>query len=318
MTLRSICAIALPPAVEAARHAFDVRVTVDARDAQQVVAPERLALVHATDGARSNADDGNAAAAGLGDAREVGVHVAVIVSVQHELGAARSEDGRQRARIAQCPPRWRLAGERRMMNQHHANEPFRLELRQQLVQRVELRLANLAGGNERRRLDGRVEADERDGADAAHEGKPHGRPCIELGAEGVGAHVVGPQLDARIAAQRRIDVVVTRHDGHVMRRADLVQPCGRRLVLSGQPQVDEIAGDGDMIGLVRQHVGHDEIERRAVVRAAALALPIDVAEAALDVEMTQRNSRHRRKMHIRHVGKRDRFAHRGLGMVDRR
>ena len=129
--------------------------------------------------------------------------------------------------------------------------PFRLELRQQRIERGELRLADLAGGDERRRLDRRVEADERDRSDAAHEGKLRRRLDLELGAQRVGAHVVGPALDARIAAQRRIDVVVAGNDRHVVRRADLVQPGRRRLVLGRQAEIDEIAGDGDVVRLVR-------------------------------------------------------------------
>ena len=46
----------------------------------------------------------------------------------------------------------------------------------------------------------------------------------------------------------------------------------------------------------------------------ALALIVDVAEAAFEIEVAQRDARYRRKMHIRHVGKRNRFAHRRLGM----
>ncbi len=191
--------------------------------------------------------------------------------------------------------------------------PSASSLRQQRIERVELPLADLTRRHERGRFDRRVETDERDGADAAHERKLRRRRAGKLGAKLVGPHVVGPAPDADIAAQAGVDVMIARHDRHVLGRAHRVQPRLRRLVLHRQPEIDEIARDGDMIGLVRQQVRDDEIERGARMGAPALALPVEVAEAALNVEVAQSDAGQRRKMHIRHVGKRDRFAHAGLG-----
>ncbi len=71
---------------------------------------------------------------------------------------------------------------------------------------------------------------------------------------------------------------------------DVAQPRAGSLVFGGKSEVDEIAGDGNMIGLVGQHVADHEIEAVARVGATALALPIQIAEPTFDVEMAKRQA----------------------------
>ena len=66
-----------------------------------------------------------------------------------------------------------------------------------------------------------------------------------------------------------------------MRVAQRLQPQPRQLDLPVERQIDEIAGDGDVVGRVRLHVRDDRVDDGVVQEAAAVALPVDVAEHAL-------------------------------------
>jgi hypothetical protein len=70
---------------------------------------------------------------------------------------------------------------------------------------------------------------------------------------------------------------------------------------SRQRQVDEIAGDRDVIGRVRLDVVNDPLEHRGQVKAAALAMPVDEAAEPLAHELERVGPRQRRKMRIREM-----------------
>ena len=92
--------------VETARRALDARraAVAAARDAHEIVAPERLVLVPAPDRSRPGAEHGNATV----HAREIDVMVAVVMAVEHELGTAPREHAlearRRRAGRAAAAP----------------------------------------------------------------------------------------------------------------------------------------------------------------------------------------------------------------------
>jgi hypothetical protein len=51
--------------------------------------------------------------------------------------------------------------------------------------------------------------------------------------------------------------------------------------LRRERDIDEIAGDGHVVGLPAMKVAGDGVERIAAMKPTAAALPIDVAEEAL-------------------------------------
>ena len=75
------------------------------------------------------------------------------------------------ARIAQSASRRRLSGQRRMMDQHDADQALAPRGCKNLGECCNLALPQLAGRDERRRRHRRVQSDKRDRAEAAHEGK---------------------------------------------------------------------------------------------------------------------------------------------------
>ena len=85
--------------------------------------------------------------------------------------------------------------------------------------------------------------------------------------------------DRRLRAH--IGVVIARHECHVVRRAERLEPGARRRELVGERDVDEIAGDGDVVG--RCAFRSATIARSTSARwmAAPLAMPVDEAEPAL-------------------------------------
>ena len=149
-----------------------LRARVGAPDVKQIVAPQRLVLVHARGRARGHPDDRNVPF-GPG---EIHVAVAMVVTVQHQLGAVRSKDALQLGCIAQGPARRGLTGKGRMVDQHHSNEAFAVRALEQIGKRRHLLLPDTPRGDERRRFLGRVQANKRDGPNAAHERKAVGAP----------------------------------------------------------------------------------------------------------------------------------------------
>jgi hypothetical protein len=81
--------------------------------------------------------------------------------------------------------------------------------------------------------------------------------------------------------------VVAGDHRHAVGRAQILEPLARRLVFGGQAEIDQVAGDGDVVRPVRQHVGDNEIERRALVSVTAAALPVEAA-GRVSIQMAQR------------------------------
>ena len=93
-------------------------------------------------------------------------------------------------------------------------------------------------------------------------------------------------------------------------RTQSLEPRVRRLVLAGQPEIDEIAGDGDMVRPLRLEIGDHEIEAFAAMHARAAALPVEISQSAFDVEVAQGETAHRGQMDVRYLCKRERVGHR--------
>src|ERR1700730_3066782 len=173
--------------IEPTRRQLDVRGAVDARNAKEIVAAERLPFVCSRPRARGDANDVYLPVRPC----EIEMVVAMVVPVQDKLGAVFCEHALKLGRIAQSPSRRRLSGQRRMMDQHDADQALAPAGCKNLGKCCNLAGPKLAGGDERRRRHRRVQSDKRGRAEAAQEGKPRA-PGTILCAQCVAAHVVGP------------------------------------------------------------------------------------------------------------------------------
>ncbi len=82
----------------------------------------------------------------------------------------------------------------------------------------------------------------------------------------------------------------------------MMQPlCGADEFL-GQTEIDEIAGHGDVVGLLLDDIAGDEIEDLAPMHKFAPAMPIDVAEHALAQQLAALGLRHRAQMNVGQMG----------------
>ena len=108
-----------------------------------------------------------------------------------------------------------------------------------------------------------------------------------------------------LANAGHIGIVISRHQRNVVRRADAFQPFSRRGEFQRQRDVDEIAGDRDVAGMLRVHVGDEFVQHFAAMNGVALALPVHVADGALAGEVAQPRLRHRAEMRIGQVRKQE-------------
>ena len=116
----------------------------------------------------------------------------------------------------------------------------------------------------------------------------------------VAGHVVAPVLRRSVCHLPQVDVVIAGNDGDVLGAADGSEPVAGALILDRQRQIDEVAGDGDVVGRLRFQVARDLIENFAAMDMFALAVPIDEAEPALADELRQ--PRLQRHMQIGDMG----------------
>ena len=107
----------------------------------------------------------------------------------------------------------------------------------------------------------------------------------------------------------RVDVMISRNDRHAIWRAGTFQPLQGRIVFGRKSEIDEIAGDRDVIGAQRHCVGNEPVGHRALMHRPARPLPVEKPERTLGIPMTRRKTRHRRKMDIGKMGKRERCGH---------
>ena len=119
---------------------------------------------------------------------------------------------------------------------------------------------------------------------------------------GVAAEIISPCLDKAMPGGVDISVVIARNDCDAVRRADALQPFQRRRKLRLQREIDQVAGDRDLIRRLRLDVQHQRIEHVAAMEFPAIARPIEIAERALAGEFAQPQARQRRKMRIGQMG----------------
>ena len=93
-------------------------------------------------------------------------------------------------------------------------------------------------------------------------------------------------------------VVIAGNDRHPLRRPDAFEPPARRGEFRRQRQIHQIAGDGDVVGLLDMEVRHQLVEQFAAVDGVAIALPVGVAERALADQFVQARRRQWRQVRI--------------------
>ena len=193
-------------AVLAQRAQFDAEppAFVLALDMNQVVA--RAAVLAARRRrSRGDADHGHRPVRPV-DARHF---ASVIVAVQDELAADAADHRLEGGGIGQALEVL-LGGERRMVDQHDAAQPFAPEIGQNPLGRGDLRLAQCAGGEERRLGHAAGQADQRDRPAPAQ-----GREDMEAGRRRlvVARDVGAPEAEALGPCRGDIDIVVAGNDG---------------------------------------------------------------------------------------------------------
>ena len=82
----------------------------------------------------------------------------------------------------------------------------------------------------------------------------------------------------------------------------MMQPVGGAQELLGQAEIDQIAGHGDVVGLLFDDIAGDEIEDLAPMHVFPPAMPIDVAEHALRHQLAAPHARHRAQMDVGQMG----------------
>jgi hypothetical protein len=72
----------------------------------------------------------------------------------------------------------------------------------------------------------------------------------------------------------------------------MMQPFSGAEEFLGQPQIDEVPGDGNVVGLPLDEVAGQHVEHVAPMHELAPAMPIDVSEHTLAHEIAALGPRH--------------------------
>jgi len=215
------------------------------------------------------------------------------MAVQHQLGTGAAQHrGQCRPVGERLAPADRAFG-RRMMQGDDA-QPAGCGLgHEHLLEPLELGRAEPAASEQRRGRQGRVEADQRQGADAVHE-----RPAL------VAARPVGPMGEALRGRDRHQRVVVARHQAEGTAGRERTEPFGRLAKLGREREVGDVAGDDDVVDSRRTHVRGQGFEDLGAMQVATAA-PRQGAELALGKPLAQREPRLERKVQVGDVGQRE-------------
>ena len=239
--------------------------------------------------------------------RNPGQHVAMVVAVQDELGAVPRQHRLQRGGILQAAEALGLAraaadggsargGRRRRRPRRSSTAPRRAscaaprrpEATSGGVGTAELTPMSATGPS--MRTNGNASPWPACAAPCAHR-----TPCRPPSAPLPGSR-----------AQARIDVVVAGDDGHALRRSHALEPGQRIDVLLRQADVDEVAGDGDVVGRLRREVGDDAVEHVPSGRRSGGCAASWRSRAALQVPIARREAGDGPQMHVGQVGDGDR------------
>src|SRR5205814_8075399 len=97
----------------------------------------------------------------------------------------------------------------------------------------------------------------------------------------VAGHVVGPQAGAIRPGEIHIGIMVAGHDGDPAGRPEVLEPLGGDNEFGGERDIDEVAGQGDVIGTGGANVGGHCQRYRRIMMEAAVSMPGNRADRAL-------------------------------------
>ena len=86
---------------------------------------------------------------------------------------------------------------------------------------------------------------------------------------------------------------------------DALQPCPRRHKLGFERQIDEVAGDRDVVRRLGLHIRNQRVQHVAPVELAAVARPVEIAEHAFAHKFAGPRPRQRRDMRIGQMRQRE-------------
>ena len=227
-------------------------------------------------------------------------HGHVVMAADHKFRAVTSKArphflGIDQALVAGTDP----AG--RMMDHHDAEQPLARQLVENLAQPLALRPPDLAGRHEgMRRYRGR-NADHRDTLASAHEGE--GVLSRDIAVHAVAAHVVAPVQERMMRGGTDISVMIAGDDADIRSLPQRLQEVQPGLEFGGETDIDQIAGDGDVIGPRSLKIRHEQINRGNVEPALPAASPVQHAKGAFSGEFGKARTGQRPEMRIGEVGK---------------
>jgi len=173
-----------------------------------------------------------------------------------------------------------------------------LDLVQHGAEGADLEPAQPAGGEGRWRGDRGRHADQGDRATPAQKGEG----VALAAAAAVAAHVVRPMRPGLAPLHLDIGVVVAWNHRDVLWRSQLAQPDRRLDELRRQRDVDQIAGDRDVVRLLLAQIRHQRVEHFAAMDAVAASLPGNVAQDPLVEQGTGADPRHWPQVQVGQVG----------------
>jgi hypothetical protein len=107
---------------------------------------------------------------------------------------------------------------------------------------------------------------------------------------------------ASLGMQPHICVVIAGDGGDAVGGAEMMQPFGGEEKFLRKPEIDEISGHGDVVGLSLDQIAGEHVEDVAAMHELPPAMPIDVAEHALAEEIAPARPRHRAQMNVGQMG----------------
>jgi high affinity sulfate transporter 1 len=262
-----------------------------AADREQVIA--RLVRERAATGrGRRRADHRHRAAR----AHQAGQRTDMVVAVHDQLRPDAADDRLELFSIGEIAAGLRPADVRRVVDEDDAEAVAILaERAKNLLGGLALAPVEAPGGDEGQRRDRRGQADKGDRPPPTHVGK-------DLFAAVVAAGEGADRGQQAFEGARHIGVVVAGDEAHRFGRSEAVEEEAGGRPFVRQSDVGDVAGAGDVIGLLRADVADEGGEKLHVVHGAAGAPPVHPAGEALVQKVPEGRPRQRTDMRVGEMG----------------
>jgi len=172
------------------------------------------------------------------------------------------------------------------MNEHDTKYVFLCECIENSRQSCKLRFTEPARGHKRPCGYTARETDQRDVAKAPHKGKFRCSGVDEFGASRIGSHIGSPFLQALAPGHRHVSIMVAGHQRHLRRFPHTREPVLGLRELFGKGDIDQIAGDRDMVGFLAFDVDHQALENFGLMDPLSARDPIEITQCPLSGEVT--------------------------------